>query len=296
MALRHASRPGAIVGIVCGVAAAAFWACGFVAARHGIAVGLSPFDIAFHRYVWAGLLFLPGMMRAGRGDLGGIGWGRGFVFAMLGGPGQAAVSAAGFLLVPLGHGGVIQPACAVVAGLVLSTVVLKEKQPTARLAGAAVIVVGVALIGSEALAAMGTGAVAGDLAFAMAGMMFAVFAMLLRRWRIDPVRATATISVLTLAYVPLHALAFGFGRMIAAGWHENIIQVVVQGIFSGPLSIYLFARSVALLGASRAAVFPALVPGLTLLVGFVTLGETPSVPQAFGLAVVLIGFRMTQKA
>jgi drug/metabolite transporter (DMT)-like permease len=65
-------------------------------------------------------------------------------------------------------------------------------------------------------------------------------------------------------------------------------------VFSGPGAIYLFARSVALLGASRATVFPSLVPGLTLLIGFLVLGETPSVLQLSGLAVVLIGFRLTQ--
>jgi drug/metabolite transporter (DMT)-like permease len=72
--------------------------------------------------------------------------------------------------------------------------------------------------------------------------------------------------------------------------------VVVQGIFSGPGAIYLFARSVTLLGASRAVVFPSLVPGLTLIIGFLALGEVPSVMQLVGLTIVLIGFRLTQKA
>jgi drug/metabolite transporter (DMT)-like permease len=72
--------------------------------------------------------------------------------------------------------------------------------------------------------------------------------------------------------------------------------VVVQGVFSGPGAIYLFARSVVLLGASRAAVFPSLVPGFTLLVGYVALGEQPTLAQLAGLAIVLYGFRLTQKA
>jgi len=91
-------------------------------------------------------------------------------------------------------------------------------------------------------------------------------------------------------------VAFGFDRMIAAGWLENILQAVAQGIFSGPMAIYLFARSVMLLGASRAAVFPSLVPGLTVIVGYLALGEAPSVLQLVGLAIVLAGFRLTQKA
>ncbi len=284
-----------LIGILCGVGAALFWGGGLVAARHGIAAGFSPFDIAFHRYVWAGLIFLPSVLRQGIGDLNGIGWGRGIALAILGGPGQAVTSAAGFLLVPLAHGGVIQPSCAAVAGLLLAAFVLKEKLPAVRIVGAATIVAGVAVIGGEAFATIGTHGVLGDFTFMMAGLMFAAFGMLLRLWRINPMRATAVISALTLLYVPVHAAAFGFGRMIAAGWFENAIQAVVQGVFSGPMAIYLFARSVVLLGASRAAVFPSLVPGLTMLIGFLAIGEQPTLTQLAGFAVVLIGFRLTQK-
>jgi hypothetical protein len=55
----------------------------------------------------------------------------------------------------------------------------------------------------------------------MAGVMFAIFALLLRLWRIEAMRATAIVSVLTLLYVPVHAVAFGFERVIAVGWAEN---------------------------------------------------------------------------
>ena len=89
-----------------------FWAAGFVAARHGIAVGFSPTDIVLHRFVWAGLLCLPLVVRAGLGDLAGVGWTRGVALTVLGGPPLALFSYAGFLFVPLAHGGVIQPSCA----------------------------------------------------------------------------------------------------------------------------------------------------------------------------------------
>jgi drug/metabolite transporter (DMT)-like permease len=285
-----------VTGIACGVGAAIMWAGGFAAAQHGIAVGLSPFDIAFHRYVWAGFVFLPSVLSRGARDLNGVGWGRGLTLALLGGPGQAVVSATGFLLVPLAHGGVIQPSCAALTGMFLAAVVLRERLPRVRIYGAIAIVAGLAVIGGEALTTIGTHGLLGDFTFAMAGVMFATFAMLLRLWRINPMRATAVISTLTLLYVPVHAVAFGFGRMIAVGFAENLLQAVVQGVFSGPIAIYLFARSVMLLGASRAAVFPSLVPGFTLLVGYVALGEAPTLAQLAGFAIVLFGFRLTQKA
>jgi len=46
------------VAIACGVGAAACWALGLIAARHGIAIGLTPMDLAFHRFMWSGLFML----------------------------------------------------------------------------------------------------------------------------------------------------------------------------------------------------------------------------------------------
>ena len=190
--------PAAAAGIACGAGAALFWAAGFVAARHGIAAGFSPADIVFHRFVWAGLVFLPLVARAGLRDLGGLGWAKGVALTLAGGPPLAFLSYAGFLFVPLAHGGVIQPSCAALGGLVLATLVLKEKLPARRAAGAAVIVAGLAVIGADALATIGTHGLIGDLSFVTAGLMFASFATLLRLWRIAPTRAVAVTSVVSL--------------------------------------------------------------------------------------------------
>src|SRR5437764_395286 len=119
-------------GIACGAGAALFWAAGFVAARPGIAVGFSPADIGLHRFVWAGLVFLPFVAWQGFGDLGGVRCMKAVALTLLGGPPFAFLSYAGFLFVPLAHGGVIQPSCAALGGLALATLVLKERLPARR--------------------------------------------------------------------------------------------------------------------------------------------------------------------
>ena len=287
--------PATVAGIACGVGASLFWAAGFVAARHGIAIGFSPADIVFHRFVWAGLVFLPFVARAGLRDLGGVGWAKGVALTLFSGPPIAFLSYAGFLFVPLAHGGVIQPSCATLGGLALATLVLKEKLPARRGIGAAVIVAGLAVIGADALATIGTHGLVGDLSFVTAGLMFATFATLLRLWRIAPTRAVAVTSVVSLVDVAIQWLGFGFERMIALGLTENLVQLALQGIFAGAGATYLFSRSVVLLGVGRAAVFPSLVPGFTLLIGFLALGEVPTLAQLAGFAIVLVGFRMMQK-
>jgi drug/metabolite transporter (DMT)-like permease len=70
---------------------------------------------------------------------------------------------------------------------------------------------------------------------------------------------------------------------------------VVQGLLAGALPIYLFTRSVILLGAGRAATFPALVPGFSLVIGYLALGAVPSLAQVIGLAIVVVGFRFVVK-
>jgi drug/metabolite transporter (DMT)-like permease len=281
------------IGVACGVGAALCWSVGFVAARHGVNVGLSPLVMALHRFVWPGLVLLPFLAASGLSDLGGIGWRRGIALTLCGGLPQALMSYLGYLFVPLGHGGIIQPSCAALGGLVLARVVLKERLPARRIAGALTIVLGLCTIGAEALRTIGAHGIGGDLLFAAAGSSFAIFGILLRMWRIPATRAATITSVLSLAGLPI--LLFSFDNMLAAGFFENLLQAVVQGGLAGAAAIYLFTRAVVLLGASRAVVFPSLVSPFTLAIGFLALGEVPSMSQLAGLAVVIVGFRLTQK-
>ena len=221
--IKHAKA----LGVACGAGAALCWALGFVAARHGIDVGVSPLVLALHRYVWPGLVLLPFLARSGLRDLGGLGWGRGFTLAVFGGLPLALLSYLGYLFVPLGHGGIIQPSCAALGGMTLARVVLKEPLPARRVVGALVIVLGLAVIGAEAFRTIGAHGVGGDLLFVAAGCFFATFGMLVRRWRIAAMQAVAITSVLSLVGLPI--LLFSFDNMIAAGFRENLLQAVVQG-------------------------------------------------------------------
>jgi drug/metabolite transporter (DMT)-like permease len=106
------------------------------------------------------------------------------------------------------------------------------------------------------------------------------------------VRAIAMVGLLSIVgYAPLHGLLIGYGGIMRMSLAENLLQAVVQGLLAGALPIYLFARAVILLGAGRAATFPALVPGVGLISGYLSHGVVPSLAQFVGLVIVLIGFR-----
>src|SRR5437660_9063123 len=136
---RKSDTKPALLGVACGAGAALFWALGFVATRHGLKLGFTPADLLMHRFLWSGIVFLPIVLRAGIGNLCGIGWGRGLVLMVLGGPVMSLISYTGFLFVPLGHGSVIQPSSATLGGLLLAAGFLRERVPFSPLLGAAAI-------------------------------------------------------------------------------------------------------------------------------------------------------------
>ena len=289
-------RPSAtLIGILSGAGAALGWAMGLAAARHGVAVGLSPADLTLHRYAWLGPVLAFFVFRHGIARPGGIAWSRGLALTLFAGPPLALFSYYGFLTVPLGHGAVIQPSSAALGGILLTALFLGEKLPKTRVIGALAIVAGLVVYAGESVTTIGSGALLGDLSFMAAGICWALFGLLLSLWRIEPMRAVTVVTVLSMIYIPVHAWLFGYERMIAVGFNENLLQAVVQGVLAGAGGIYLFTRAVALLGPGRAAVFPALVPGFTMLIGFAALGEIPTLVQLAGFAVVTVGFALVQR-
>jgi drug/metabolite transporter (DMT)-like permease len=280
-----------IIGIVCGTLAALAWAAGFVVAKHGIQIGFSPADLAFHRFFWSGLLVLPLIVREGLRDLGGIGWSRASVMTILSGPPQSLLAYTGFILVPLGHGTTIQPACAALSGLVLASLILHEKATLQRIIGGAIIIAGLLMFGAESLTTIGNAGVGGDLLFATAGLFWATFGTLLRHWNVAGTRAVmavGAVSVIVLA--PIYLLIYGISGLAKQSLFENLLQAVVQGGIAGSLPIYLFAHAVIALGGGRAATFPALVPIFGVIIGYLALGVVPSLAQFVGMLIVLVGF------
>jgi drug/metabolite transporter (DMT)-like permease len=179
--------------------------------------------------------------------------------------------------------------------VLLATLVLREKLITSRLLGALIITAGLIVIGGEGAAMLGKQSVAGDLLLVLAGFMSAYFSTLLRLWRIEPLPAAAAIGVLSLFGIPIYWITGDFAHMLSLGWRENLLQTILQGVLAGPAALYLFVKSIAVIGAGRAAIFFSLVPPFVLLIGWLALGEVPTVLQLIGLIIVLFGFQLTQK-
>jgi len=280
-------RKGVAFGLAMALAGGAF----MVSSRAGAITGFHPADLTFLRFLVAGLVLLPALLRSGPRDLGGIGWGRGCALAFCVGPVFSLLQTSGFQFAPLGHGALVAPAALTLFSILLAVLVLRERLNAPRLLGLALVVGGLVLIGLEGLAAPGgRQAWIGHLLWCAAGFLWAFYATLLRLWRLDAVRAMTAASVLSmLATIPVYLAWGGLERLAALPLRDVLLQAGGQGVCAGLLLAIFHSRSVVLLGASRAAVFPSIVPGVALALGALLLGEWPNVTQLVGLVVVTLG-------
>lgn len=280
----------ALRGILLGLLAAVIWGSYMAYSRAGLSVGLHGSDIALIRYGTAGLIMLPWFLRHPLRKPGGIGWRPALLSALLIGPVFVLLGVGGYAFAPLAHGAVIQPGTLTVAALVLAMLVLRDRPDAVRIAGTLVIVAGLAVIAGPGIFVASAQTPVGDAMFAIAGLMWATFAILQRRWGLPPVETTAAVSVISaVIYVPVYFAVFGWSHITSVPLAPLATQILIQGVLSGVVAVIAFSRAVELLGAGRAAVFPALVPAVGILIGIPVTGELPTGLQLVGLLLVSVG-------
>jgi drug/metabolite transporter (DMT)-like permease len=283
---------GAAFGYGCGMVMALGASISFAAARAGVLAGLSADDMIFGRFIVAGIAMLPLLVYWGLPSLAGIGWPRRLALLLTGGPLFAILQTAGYAFAPLAHGGVIAPSTVTILSTFAAGFVLSEALTRSHLAGAALVLAGIILIGWQGIfdSAPGERAWIGDVLFLLSSMLWAGFTLLIRVWRIDAVRATSVVAVLSLCVVvPIYLGVRGPAHLAALPRTSFVFQALLQGLLQSVITIMAFSRAVAILGVSRAVLFPALVPAISVLIGIPALGEIPTALQLAGVVVVSAG-------
>jgi drug/metabolite transporter (DMT)-like permease len=277
-------------GLGFGLAAVAMWAAYLAFARAGINAGLTPVDFVFLRFVTAGAIMLPWLIHKGIGNLGGVGWRRGAALAFFAGPLFIALGVSGYTFAPLAHGAVVQPSALTLGAMAASWLIFGERPARERAFGVAIILAGLTLI------AIGKGgdelpsAWRGDLLFIAGGLFWVGFTILLRLWKIGGIPATAAVAVISAVLVlPAFVASQSFDRLAALPFGTLITQIVVQGVLSGVLAVIAYGKAVEHLGASKAALFPALVPAAALIVGVPVTGEMPAPAEWIGALMATAG-------
>ena len=277
-------------GILGGTFAALIWATYLVFTKAGTGSGLMPQDFVLLRFGTAAAIMLPWLIRHDPRTLAGIGWRRATVLTMLAGPPFILLSTGGYLFAPLAHGAVIQPSTITLGSMIAAALLLDERLTRGKLIGVALIVAGLAVIASHARTMGGGQAWLGDLLFVGAGLSWAGFTILIKRWALGAVAVTAAVSTVSaLVVVPAMLLWGGLGRIAALPVGTLIAQLIVQGLLSGVLAVIAFGAAVRHLGAAKAGLFPAIVPAATLIVGAVVSGVVPTRFEAIGAALATLG-------
>jgi drug/metabolite transporter (DMT)-like permease len=275
---------GAIAG---GVLAMVLFSGNFACARHGLENGLSVADLVLIRYGVSGPLYLAVLLRIG---FGSVTPGRAAVLTLLGGAPYFLLTAGALFFTSATHGSILNPGGTMVFAPLLAWLVLGEKPGAGVLLGVAVLSAGLVMIGGEGLLrGEGGGRVwIGDLLLLWSGFDWALFGVLMRRWRLSGLRTACVMGACSLLWLPLHLLVFGVGGILDAP-SAAAIQAVYQGLIAGWLAIILYSRAVAALGPSRGALLPPLVPALGVFWAWLLLGERVSTLQMAGMATVIIG-------
>ena len=264
----------------------------FVLSRWSIQRTLSLWDLAALRFAVAGLLLLPVVLRHGLADAAGVGWGRSLVLTLTAGGPYTLIMFAGLTHAPAGHGAVIIPGATPVVSTVLVWLWFGERPWPARLAGLALVVTGLVLVGWPGMSgAAGDRTWLGDLLFVVAGGLWGLFTVLARRWHVEPLPATAMVWTLALAYLPVYAVAAG-PRLLQAPPGEVLFQACYQGVGVAIVALALYSWSIRVLGASFASLFMPLVPVLGMLLAVPVLGEMPARIQLVGVVAVSAGMAL----
>jgi drug/metabolite transporter (DMT)-like permease len=297
------------IGIGCAAGVLVIWTSFILIARVSAKGHLSPFDIAFVRFAFSGLIALPVVFLRG-------GWlleqlapdprlalQRGAALVATAGIGYCSFAYSGFFFAPVSHAVVLLPGSLPLYTAVLAALLVGERFRRARLIGLAAIVAGNLLIGGASLlqAIGGDDTWKGDVLFVGAAVSWAMYSVLCRRWHLDAVPATCAIAIGCLAsYVPLFVLGAATGlvptKLTSAPWSEIAFQAIYQGGLSMLLAGVAFTQVVKTFGPVRTTMITAVVPVLATILAWPLLGEAMTPVGGVGLVCVTVGLLIGVRA
>lgn len=287
------------LGILVGLFAASIGALYTVYARWGFIRGLSSPDLTSLRFGVAGIITLPVLLGALLKNQRAFHekWRIWLVISFLAGTPFGLLMFGALQFAPTSHAAVFPFSAMSVMGLLIGAWVLKDPLTTRKAMGISVVLLGLLLVSGINGQSFTALTLLGDAMFIAAGTLWAGFGVMLRKHRLDPLLATSVIAFSALiTYVPVYLWMTGAQGLQAATSEVLWTEVLIQGLIAGCGTLYTYAKMVSLLGPSRAAVFPALAPGLATLLSWPVLGHVPTGLEITGLFVVISGLLLAVTA
>jgi drug/metabolite transporter (DMT)-like permease len=266
----------------------------FAISRHGILNGLTPWDMLALRFATAGLVLLPVFWRAGPASCGGIGWPRGLLITVMSGFPMTFLMMYGLSLAPASHAASIAPGTVTTISAVGGALLFGAWFGWNVRIGVLIVLSGLACIGIAGSTEMTPGVMLGDLCFLGVGLLWGGYPLLQQLWKFDTLKATATMSVLSMAAVlPLYFLSGAASNLMNVPAGVVLFHAVNQGIMNMIVGLLLWGWAVKVIGAAGSGRFPPLIPIIGTLTAIPLLGEWPKPLQFAGIALIVIGILVT---
>ena len=287
-----------MTGAAWGLFAISIWVGWILLTRYGVTTTLSPYDITALRFACAGLLLAPVVYRGGWG-LRTVGVKTWLVIVCGAGVPYVLIASSGLQFAPAAHAGALIPGTMPLWAALLAMFFLKEKIAGVRKLGLMLIPLGIVIFVGTGLTDFATGNWRGHLLFLLAAMCWASFTVAMRsagQSGFTPLQAASVVSVISaIVYLPVYAFWLPH-RLLEAPIGAIVTQTIYQGIFVSIVSLFAYARSVSILGASLGASFAALVPVLAMLTAIPLLGEWPKPSDYIGIAAITFGVFLSSGA
>ena len=255
-----------------------------------------PAEIGFYRWVLAGILFTPFLLRPVlknwpiiKPNLGKIA-----ILAVLGMAIYQSLAYFAAMITTATNMGIILSLVPIVT-LAMSIVTLGNRLTMGALVGAMLSFIGVLFVVSQGSLAvlLAHGVNLGDLMMLIATTAYAVYSTLLKKWKLGlpPLQLLyLQILVAIVVLLPLFLLSQKTGLNLS-----NIGLVLYACIPTSMLAPLLWMKAISVLGPSRTTLFFNLIPLLTALIASVALGEQLALYHLLGGALTLLGVILAER-
>ena len=274
-------------GYLYGFATVAFYCSFMLVTRYGASrSALAPIDLAFLRFLFAGLFFVVlAFIRRDRSALS-VPWPKALALAFVMGPVYILLVAWGMIYGTASDAAVVINGSMVLASAGLSIWFLTASFRGRKALGLALLLLGLVLATNGNF---GGGRGLSYALFAAGGVLWACYAVLVKLWQLDGWTAATLANVLpALTFVPVVAV-LRWNTLTTYSPSLLLFHGVFQGVLIAGIAMVLFSRTVEHLGAPRASSLMPLVPCLTAVLSAFILGEAPAAAQIAGLGLVVGG-------
>lgn len=278
-----------VPGLLWAATAIAIWSGSLVMLRFGVTTSLNAYDLTALRVGVAALVLAPVIRRRGFALDRLRAWA---LLAMVAGFGAPYILLISFALetAPASAAGSLNPGVMAVVAVLMGWRIFDDRMGPERIAGIMAILAGASLfaaVSGEQTASLG------HLILLFTGVMWAGYALIVRRAGIPALHATAIVAVgSAILYLPVYVAVLP-KQLPVAPIPDIAVQAVFQGVFVSVVAVFAFNRSSELLGPIAGATLPALIPLTTLGLGALALDETAGARDFASATLIGVGVALS---